>query len=509
MKKNQTELDEGLRLLVKSSVFIFVTLFLSKIFIYIYRIIIARYYNPEIYGIFSLTIMVIGWFATFAGLGLPQGLLRYISLYRGKNEYKKIRFISQTSLLFLAILSIFGGVLLFFSAEFIAIRFFKSPDLILFLKLASIVIPLNVILDSMLIIILAHERAILHSFIFNIVLNFVKVASLGVLIIIGFNSNSIMFSYISGFLIAILAAFYICRIKLHIFEKYRISKKEKKDITKSLISYSWPLLFYGIVLQVFGWTDSFTIGVLRNVEDVGFYNVAIPLSQLLALTFPLFIQLFFPLVTREYSQDKKNIAVIQSLSKQVGKWIFIMNLPILVLLLLFPGVFINLFFGDEYLVAENSLRFLSIGVFFTSLFTISQNLINMVGKSRIVMIDLVFASIINILLNLVFIQKYGITGAALATMISLVFLNLLFLLQAKFYVGVVPLKKNMLKIFIIALIPTTLLFVLKDFAYINIIYLILLGILFGLLYLFLIVVTGCLDENDFMILRSIKRKVIG
>ena len=73
---------------------VFIGMFLSKIFVYLYRIIIARHYGSEVYGLFALSIMVIGWFRLVSGLGLKQGLLRYISLFRGKKEmisiFKKI-----------------------------------------------------------------------------------------------------------------------------------------------------------------------------------------------------------------------------------------------------------------------------------------------------------------------------------------------------------------------------------------------------------------------------------
>ena len=61
-KKKENLFDRSLVLLVKSSFVVFVGLFFSKICTYGYRIVVARYYGPEVYGLFALSLMVIGWF---------------------------------------------------------------------------------------------------------------------------------------------------------------------------------------------------------------------------------------------------------------------------------------------------------------------------------------------------------------------------------------------------------------------------------------------------------------
>jgi O-antigen/teichoic acid export membrane protein len=261
-----------------------------------------------------------------------------------------------------------------------------------------------------------------------------------------------------------------------------------------------------MLLQIFHWTDSFIIGIFENAQSVGFYNVAMPIAMLLSISTPLFLQLFFPLVTKEYSKDRHNLVIVKDLSKQVGKWIFIINLPLLILFLIFPGVFINFFFGKEYLIAENALRFLAMGIFFNSLFMVSNNLLTMIGKSKIIMLDVLFISVINLVLNIVLVQRYSINGAAFASMISLILLSLLFLSQGAYYLRIIPLKRKMLRIFLISLIPTFLLLVTKELIQITLLSLIFIGILFGLLYVFLLFMARCLDSNDFLIIIALKKK---
>ena len=91
--RDQESIDNSLKLLVKTSFFVFIGIMISKLITYIYRILIARYLGPEIYGIFSLASMIFGWFAAFFSFGLADGLLRYISLYRAKRNKGEINYL--------------------------------------------------------------------------------------------------------------------------------------------------------------------------------------------------------------------------------------------------------------------------------------------------------------------------------------------------------------------------------------------------------------------------------
>ena len=504
---NQKELNKYFKLLIKSSLFVFLGVFLSKIFSYAYRIIIARYFGPEIYGAFSLAIIIFLWFVVFSSLGLIEGILRFIPIYRGKKKLNNIRYIFKFSLGILFFSSILAGLILFFLAEFISRNIFNDINLVFFLKILGILIPFYIILNIFLTIIQSFERIKIHSFIADFLQNFLKLIFIILLIFIGLNTNSVILSYFLGVLGAFVISFIYCKYYLsEIFKKIELNKSSKKNIRKELFSYSWPLIFLGISSSIMPQIDSFTIGYFKGTLDVGIYNAAIPIAWLIAFFPSLFTRLFFPLVTKEFS--KKNLGVVKELSKQVIKWILIVNLPFFLLMMLFPGVFINILFGSEYLGAENSLRFLAIAYLFSSITVIFYNLISMIGKSKLILTNIVAISLLNLILNIFLVPIYGISGAAFATMISQIILSLIFFFQTKYYVSIVPLKRKMWGILFSIIPPTILLIYLKKFIAINLLTLFLQGSLFILFYLFLIFITSSLDKNDIMILETIKKKII-
>lgn len=508
MENKNSSVDKSLKLLAKTSIIVFIGLIISKIFLYLYRITIARYLGPEVYGLFSLTFMISQWFMAVFSFGLLEGLFRYIAFYRGKNEIDKAAYIYKKSSKILLVSSLIAGVFLFALSDFISIKIFNDANLIIFLRMFSLLIPVWVFSNIFVNIIRAFEKINIYSFFVNILQNVVKVLAIIILIIIGFKTDSVIYSFILGILVTLIFPYIYCRIKLPaIFQKYNLEKEEKARVTKDLVSYSWPIMFLGIITIIFYWVDSFIIGYFKGVTEVGFYNSAVPIALLLGLAPELFMQLFFPMVTKEYS--RKKIDIIKELSKQTGKWIFIINLPAFILIMLFPGAIINLLFGPEYLVAENALRYLAISSFFSSIFIISNNLISVIGKSKIILVDMMVTLIINTIFCIFLVPIYGMDGAAISTMMSMIALNLLFFFQARHYTSIIPLRRKMIGIAIIGVIAAVMLFIIKQFVKINLLTLVLLCTFFVLTYFLLIFVTGMLDKNDLMIIRAIKKKIIG
>ena len=97
---DKENLNKSLKRIVKTSFIVFIGVFLSKILAYAYRIIIARSFGPEVYGLYSLAITVLSLFVFSFSFGLADGLLRFIPIYRTKDEKDKIK---------KAIISVKGG----------------------------------------------------------------------------------------------------------------------------------------------------------------------------------------------------------------------------------------------------------------------------------------------------------------------------------------------------------------------------------------------------------------
>ncbi|MFC1685690.1 flippase [Nanoarchaeota archaeon] len=513
--KQKEGLHLNLKLLVKTSGIVFLSLVLSKIIGYLYRVIIARYFGPEVYGLFSIALMISGWFIAVAALGLSEGLARFIPIYRAKGKSNKVTYIFNLSLIILTFSSILSGILLFFLSEPLALNVFNNSQLIFYFKVASFIIPATMLTSPFIGALRAYEKISIHSFIANIINPLSKFIIIVLLIFMGVKGGSTILSYLFGMIVVLMVSYFVSKRKIpELFIKSDLNKKEKVKTRKLFFSYSFPLLFSGVILILLYWVDTFAIGFYKSVVEVGIYQAAVPIALLLAIAPELFMQLFFPLISREYS--KKRTKVIIETSKQVTKWIFLINITAFSLIILFPGAIINIIFGPAYLAAANALRILAIGAFISAVFIVPTQLIYIIGKSKLVLFNITLAFIMNVILNAILVpmpyvlfieNSLGINGAALATLISIIFLNLLFLAQSKYYLKHIFVRRKMINIFLAGIIASAFLVYLRSLFTINLFSLILLFILFLISYGLLVILFKGLDKNDFMILDAINSKL--
>lgn len=504
VQSEKKEVRSNLKILASSAYFVLFSIILSKILGYVYRLVVARQFGAEAYGLFSLAIMVVGISASLASLGLGEGLARFIPIYRGTNKINEARFIFKKTLKITVFLSIILAILLYGYSNFIATTFFKDPNLSDFLRIFSLSIPFAVSGGVFLAALRAYEKVREYSLTLNVVQTASRVLAILFLIYLGLQSSSISYSYLISIIIVFLVSYYYCKSRIpEILSKSKINNNKKKEITSSLLSYSLPLLITGIVYSLFFWVDSFTIAYLKSATEVGIYNSAVTIALLLLVIPEIFMQLFFPLISKENAKGNKKL--ISELSKQVTKWIFLINLPLLTLFILFPREGINILFGQEFISAANSLRILSIGVIAYSISLVSYNLVNMSGKSRKTLLYMAIATVVNFVLNFLFIpmQKIwfienssGINGAALATTLSMFLVSFMFIGEAYKTISVLPFRRKMGVTFIAWIVSSIALLIIKNYVSLNILSMIILALIFILIYSAMIMLFNVFDKYD-------------
>jgi O-antigen/teichoic acid export membrane protein len=505
---DEMELSKGLRVIAKSSLIVFIGVLLSKVFMYLYRVIIARYFGPEVYGLFSISLMILTIFVVTSLLGLSEGLLRFIPIYRGKKEKNKISGLFKIVFSITLLSSLFFSFMLYFSSSWISNTIFHNPDLITYLKISAFIIPFLALSNICLSAIRAFEKISAYSFILNIFQNILKLISIIILILLGLKSSSIMLSYMLGTVSMFIFAYLFCKHKIpELFIGKKILNSEKKKMISSVFAYSLPLMFSGVIAIIYYWIDSFVIGAVRfnGILEVGIYNAAVPIALLLSIIPELFMQMFYPLITNKYA--KGNNKVIKELSKQVAKWIFIITLPIFIIIFLFPGAVINIFFGSKFLSAELVLKILALGSFISIFTGFLTTLLSMAGKSKTIFINLITTSVVNLFLNIMLVPKYGIIGAAISTAISWTLLTIILFVQVRLVLGFIPIRKKMLNIFLVSLIPTAILILTRSFVSINFLSLLILGFMFILAYILSIFLIRGFDRNDLEVIRSMKGRL--
>jgi len=128
----------------------------------------------------------------------------------------------------------------------------------------------------------------------------------------------------------------------------------------------------------------------------------------------------------------------------VTKWVTYLTVLGLAFVLIYNTEILSIF-GTTVQSAQTVLMLLAVGQTINAAVGPTGFLLIMTGHERLQVVNNVIVAILNLILNLVLIQQYGIIGAAGATTFSLVILNLLRLAEVWYLLKLQPYSRNYLK----------------------------------------------------------------
>lgn len=170
-------------------------------------------------------------------------------------------------------------------------------------------------------------------------------------------------------------------------------------------------------------TDLLMLGLLRPSEEVGLYKIALSVSTLTILGLTAFNLVIQPYVV-EFHKNKELVKLQRIISAGAGAAVAF-TVPVVAVFIFFGRELISLFYGAAFADANIALIVLSLGSISTAYFGAAGVLLTMAGLEKSLVGLLSISTLSNVALNSLFIPPFGILGAATATALSTIFLNIL------------------------------------------------------------------------------------
>ncbi len=218
---------------------------------------------------------------------------------------------------------------------------------------------------------------------------------------------SLIFAYVMQMFIYSSTSFY------NLFKKAKNKLKPSIHLFKKTSNYSiriYLTLFLAfMVLKI----DIYFIEYFMGNKPLGIYSLAATLATHLILIINVVIPLLLP-----------KLATINNTNERIKKLRNIIFYAIILLVLINLGFyflgkwFIVIVFGDKYLESVIIIQILLMATSVLSLETILAQYYAFIGKIKFLIYYWVITLLINIILNYLWIPKYGIEGAAWASFIS-------------------------------------------------------------------------------------------
>ncbi len=403
--------------LVKNSIWIIGGKIIQMILSFVISIITARYLGPSNFGIINYVHSFFVFSSCICGLGFDSIIVNeFVRKPDDESETLGTVMVLET---ISAFFSIIGMVLLVGLANqfdkqycFIALIYslsmlFKGVDMITYWYQAHYLSKVSSIAGIIAYIVMSAYRIFLLA--------------------TGKSIEWFAFSNTVDAMILALGLFVV--FKKNYSQKLKFSWKRGKE----MLSRSYHFIISGLMITIYMQTDKVMLKHMVDEATVGNYSVAASISTIWVFVLTAVIDSARPYLLDLYTKNKKRFE--QGL-QCLYTLIIAISVCVALIFTIFGDFLINLLYGDAYSMSGLFLAVLSWSIPF-SYIGASRNIFSLSeGLERYEKHMALIGTLMNVILNFVLINLVGAVGAAIATLITQIFINYIVMFMIK------PLRKN-------------------------------------------------------------------
>jgi O-antigen/teichoic acid export membrane protein len=391
---------EGIRRYTKNIVWPLLTRVgggLIALFVTIY---LARYLGPTNYGHLSYAVSFVGLFAIIGTLGIDNVLYRELIQHPDKkNEYLGSAFVLKFCAGLIAAIFTIASAFIFPVND-------VSNYVILMLSLTFVFNSFNVITYEF----QAHvNQKPLSIAAFTVVMT-LNVLKLGVV----FLDKGVL--YIGGLLVleSILYAVFFTYIRIRYYGSL-LHWQYKPELAKAILINSWPFIFIALFSSVYARIDQVMLKHLIDSSAVGIYDAAVRIAEMWLFVPGIIASSLFPAILNgkksSIHEYKKRILTLTGFLVTVAT-----ILATLTSLIAHPLMLA--IYGPAFSESAGVFSIYIWSGVFVSVSIVLHYFLLAENKRKVIFFSSLGTMVLNVLLNLLLIPIFGITGAAFATLIS-------------------------------------------------------------------------------------------
>lgn len=390
---------------------------------------IARRLGRVDVGVYAQAYALLSLLGTLSLTGLSTGLTRFVAVHLAERDAGAIRGTVRLGLTVSTASAATLGAGLFVAMPWLVQTVFHEPRLATPLRIVALTLPTTAFTNAA----LAATQGYRTMKPFALIgLIFEPVARLGLaalLLLAGAGLPGVMVALLaSNLAAAVLAGLALRRVMGPPTAPPRYRPREL--LAFSTMSWLAALASNGLL-----WADVLLLGMLGNSGQVGVYNVAARLVQLATFVMVPINAAFAPRIADLY--HRRRMDSLRRTYALAGSWIIRISLPAFVLLLVFPRDLLA-FFGRGFVVGASVTMILAVGKFVDAATGSCGMVLNMSGRPRLNLLNNAAGLVLNVVLNLLLIPRYGIIGSAVAWAVSLCLINVARVLQVWLELRMLP-----------------------------------------------------------------------
>lgn len=379
---------------------------------------LARLLRAEQYGVYDLAISTATIIASISTLGLDSTMVRYVAMQRGKKDEAGVWGTLQIGVGISFLASIVLSIVLYFSAGAIANGVFREPQLASYLRLFCLFIPFYTLSSVLVDVARGFKRMDYSALGENVVLFITRLALVGILALTGLDAYKAIIAFGLSDLAVVIALFYLLNKEFSFKRPLHAARRDYRDV----LSFAMPFWLSGLLTKFRKNLQTLLLGSLTTAVSVGIFSIAAKVTLLGHVAYMAIITSVKPFLAELDAQG--NVDQMRRLYKTTTRWAFTANLPIFLLMVLYPRELL-LVFGDSYVGGALALSVLAVGELMNAATGICGSIIDMTGYTRLKLVNSVLWVTLITAGNVVLIPQWGVLGAAVASSLSISLVNIL------------------------------------------------------------------------------------
>lgn len=384
---------------------------------YFFVLLITRLFGVDSWGVMAICLSIINILSVFGRMGIDTSVLKFASsLKKGEGAFISIYFKGLKLILIFGCIVTLGTYLF---SDLIAVSIFKKEHIGKYIKVASFgILPYSVLfLNAQMY--RAEQRTKEYFLVVDVLKFLIPIILTTVLYFFLKLSFDIVAIY--SFVIALYISMIISSYTF--FKKWLKIKSISTLSTLSnskILNTALPLFLGSSALLIMGWMDTLMIGYFHSDEETGMYNILVKISQVPTIVLIAVNGILAPKISNYFNNGQ--IQEFRKIVYSSSKFILIGSTPCFLILIIFYQDIINLFNLSKF--NTDSVFFILLLGQFINVFSGSVALIlQMIGEQKFFSRILLASLLLNIFLNLILIEFYGVLGASIATTICLMVWN--------------------------------------------------------------------------------------
>ena len=364
------------------------------------------------FGIFMLVWVVVGYFGLF-DLGIGRAMTKLVAERFGTNRKDEIPGVFWTAMPIVLLSGLFGSLILFVGSPWLVQYALNAPldlqiEALPAFQLLALAIPIVICISGLIGFLEASQR-------FGLI-NLVRIpmgafSFLGPLLVLSYSNDlyALTATLLAGRVIELVAFFSICFGVLPIL---RNGMKFSVENIKPLLSFGGWVTVSNIIGPILTYLDRFLISALISVSAVAYYATPYSIITKLLIIPSALVGVLFPTFALLLIENRGHAA---QMFYRGTKYVFFSMFPLVLILITFAHEGLAIWIGEEFSNHSTTvLQWLVIGVFMNGLAQLPVALVQGYGRPELVA-KLHLAELPLYALALIWLlNKYGITGVAMA-----------------------------------------------------------------------------------------------